>query len=138
MVVKFVVGLLVVSHSDKIAEGIKDLVEEMIVKPIPFIAVGGTFDKRLGTDPEKILASLERIYSPDGVLILYDFGSSLLSIESAVSLLDTEMQKHIVVFHTPLIDGSLNAAMEISFNKKLGDILKNLYSINQLYADNVN
>lgn len=129
------VGLLVVSHSHKIAEGIQDLAEEMILKPIPFIAVGGTFDGRLGTDPEKILASLEQIYSPDGVLVLYDFGSSLLSVEAAVSLLPTERQKHIVVFHTPLIDGSLNAAMEISFNKKMEDIVKNLHTINQLYAD---
>lgn len=129
------VGLLVVSHSYKIAEGIKDLVKEMVIKPIPFAAVGGTFDSRLGTDPEKILASLEQLYSPDGVLVLYDFGSSLLSVEAALSLLPTEKQKNIVVFHTPLIDGSLNAAMEISFNKGMGNIIKNLHGINQLYAN---
>lgn len=128
------VGLLVVSHSYKIAEGIKDLVKEMVVKPIPFVAVGGTFDNRLGTDPEKILVSLEQLCSPDGVLVLYDFGSSLLSVEAAVSLLPAEKQENIAVFHTPLIDGSLSAAMEISFNKNMGDIIKSLHSINQLYA----
>lgn len=128
------VGLVIISHSRKIAEGIQELIEDMLIKPIPLVVVGGTFDGRLGTDPEKILTAIQEVYSPDGVLVLYDFGSSLLSAEAAVALLPQPQQQDIIIFHTPLIDGSLNAAMEISFNKSMVDITRNLQSVNQLYG----
>lgn len=109
------VSLLIVSHSSQIANGIKDLVEQMTGCRVPMAAVGGTYDGRIGTDPDGIRAGYDLIAGPDGVLVLMDLGSALLSAE--VALEDVTFPFHLS--NAPLVEGALLAAVEASVGSSL-------------------
>ncbi len=82
------VGIVVVSHSDALAEGVVALAREMGGQELALEAAGGTDDPGvLGTDAERVRAAIERAMSADGVLVLMDLGSALMSAEFAVELL---------------------------------------------------
>ena len=109
------VGLLIVSHSAHIAAGIKELAGQMTSGRVPIAAVGGTSDGRLGTDPDGIRAGFEAIAGPDGVLVLMDLGSAVLSAEAAL-----EGVRHPVQFsNAPLVEGAILAAVEAAAGSDL-------------------
>ncbi len=117
------VGLVVVSHSPKIVEGIKDLALQMIPEEIPLALSGGTSDGRLGTDFQRILTAINQVYSEDGVLILYDLGSALMSAEMAKESLPPEKQQNISILKVPIVEGAVTAAVEISLGKDMNSII---------------
>ena len=109
------VGLLIVSHSAHIAAGIKELAGQMTSGRVPIAAVGGTSDGRLGTNPDGIRAGFEAIAGPDGVLVLMDLGSAVLSAEAAL-----EGVRHPVQFsNAPLVEGAILAAVEAAVGSDL-------------------
>jgi phosphoenolpyruvate---glycerone phosphotransferase subunit DhaM len=105
-----VVSLLIVSHSPQIAAGIKELADQMTQGCVPISAVGGTTDGRLGTSPDGIRAGFEAIAGPDGVLVLVDLGSAIMSAACAL-----EGARHpVLVSDAPVVEGSLLAAVAAS------------------------
>ena len=109
------VGLLIVSHSPQIAAGIKELADQMTGARVPIAAVGGTSDGRLGTNPDGIRAGFDTIAGPDGVLVLMDLGSAVMSAEAAL-----EDSRHPVHFsNAPLVEGALLAAVEAAVGSDL-------------------
>ena len=102
------VGLLIVSNSAQIAAGVKELAEQMSSGHVSISAVGGTSDGRLGTDPDGIRSSFDAMAGPDGVLVLMDLGSAVLSAACAL-----EGVRYPVLFSgAPLVEGALLAAVE--------------------------
>ena len=84
-----VVGLVVVSHSEALAEGVVALAREMGGEELKLEAAGGMDEPgAMGTDAERVRAAIERAMSDDGVLVLMDLGSALMSAEFAVEMLD--------------------------------------------------
>lgn len=86
------VGIVIVSHSWKIAEGVRDLALEMAAGHNGIIAAGGLDDenKSIGTDAEKIMRAIiaaNQAGGNDGVVILADIGSGIMSSETAIELL---------------------------------------------------
>jgi dihydroxyacetone kinase phosphotransfer subunit len=102
------VSLLIVSHSAQIAAGIKDLADQMTGGGVPIAAAGGTADGRLGTSPDLILAAFKSISSSDGVLVLVDLGSAVLSAEHALEHAHIPMR----LSNAPLVEGTILAAVE--------------------------
>jgi phosphoenolpyruvate---glycerone phosphotransferase subunit DhaM len=109
------VSLLIVSHSPHIATGIKELATQMTGGRVPIAAVGGTSDGRIGTNPDGIRAGYEAVASPDGVLVLMDLGSALLSAE--VALEHVPFPLHLS--KAPLVEGAVLAAVEASVGSDL-------------------
>lgn len=109
------VSLLIVSHSAHIATGIKELAGQMTGNRVQIAAVGGTFDGRIGTDPDGIRAGFNSIAGPDGVLVLMDLGSALLSAE--IALENVPFPLHLS--NAPLVEGALLAAVEASVGSSL-------------------
>jgi PTS hybrid protein len=68
------VGVLIVSHSAKVAAGALELATQMAGGDLALAAVGGTADGEIGTDPGAILQALQRLLTPEGVIILADLG----------------------------------------------------------------
>jgi phosphoenolpyruvate---glycerone phosphotransferase subunit DhaM len=104
-------GLVVVSHSRKIAEGAVELAAQM-APDVRFYAVGGTYDGRIGTDLEKTIAAFEEGLaeaSGDGVLVLTDLGSAVMTAESAVEF-SSEPDK-VLLADAPLVEGLVAAAV---------------------------
>ena len=84
------VGLVLVSHSKKLAEAAQELVLQMTAPDFPIAVasgVGETHDE-LGTDAVHISEILQSLNCPEGVLVLMDLGSAVLSAETAIELLD--------------------------------------------------
>ena len=84
------VGIVVVSHSEALAEGVVRLAREMDpTHELALEAAGGIEEPNvLGTDAERVRAAIERAMSADGVLVLMDLGSALMSAELAIELLE--------------------------------------------------
>ena len=79
------IGIVIVSHSSKLAEGVVELARSMGGATVAIQAAGGmNEDTTLGTDPIRILNAIKQVYSDDGVLVLMDLGSAILSSEMAV------------------------------------------------------
>src|SRR5690242_16127630 len=105
------VGLVVVSHSRKIAEGAVELAAQMATD-VKFYAVGGTDDGRIGTDLEKTIAAFEAGLgeaSGDGVVVLTDLGSAVMTAESAAEFC-SEPEK-VLLADAPLVEGLVAAAV---------------------------
>jgi dihydroxyacetone kinase phosphotransfer subunit len=122
------VGLVIVSHSEKIAEGLKELAGQMAAE-VPIATAGGTNDGRLGTDAEKILTAIKEVYTGAGVLILFDIGSAYMSADIALECLSEEMRKNVEILDTALVEGAITAAIECSLNKTLTEIKEELKSL---------
>lgn len=117
------VGIVVVSHSSLVAEGVKEIVAQMAPE-VNIQCAAGTFDGRLGSDVDKILKAIKKAYSEDGVLVFYDLGSSCMNAEIAIELLDEYKKEKVKIAYSPLVEGALLAAVDSSINKKI-DYIKN-------------
>jgi len=122
------VGLVIVSHSEKIAEGLKELAGQMAAE-VSIAAAGGTNDGRLGTDAEKIVTAIEEVYTQDGVLVLFDIGSAYMSADIALECLSEEMREKVEILDSALVEGVITAAIESSLNKTLTEIKEELKSL---------
>lgn len=106
------VGLVVVSHSRPLAKAAVDLALAMIVGAQPRIAVAAGLDaETLGTDAADIADAIADIDQGDGVVILMDVGSAVLSAEVALEFIDEELRKRTVVCPAPLVEGLIAAAV---------------------------
>ena len=81
------VGIVIVSHSCTLAEGVVELCR-MTAPNANMLAAGGMEDGGLGTSYEKIKGAVERADEGDGVLILADMGSSVMTAEMVLEDLD--------------------------------------------------
>lgn len=123
------VGLVLVSHSEKIAEGAKELALQMAGQ-VKLAAAGGTADGRLGTDINKILAGIREVYSEEGVIILFDLGSSYMNAEMAIELFEAGEDK-VQIVDAPLVEGAVIAAVEASLNRSREEIKTALEKLRQ-------
>ncbi len=103
------VALVIVSHSAGLAEGVAELAREMGGEEVAIEAAGGLDDGAIGTDAARVMAAVESVRSPDGVLILMDLGSALMSAEMAVEMLDPDGGP-IALSAAPLVEGAVAAA----------------------------
>jgi phosphocarrier protein FPr len=118
------VGLVLVSHSNALARAAADLVRQVTTRDIPVSAVGGVGADRMafGTNAEDIIAAIESVYSADGVLVLMDLGSAILSAETAVELLSDTMKPGIQICEAPLVEGAVAAGVQISLGAELATV----------------
>ncbi|MBK8050759.1 MAG: hypothetical protein IPK16_28835 [Anaerolineales bacterium] len=95
------------------AEGLQQLLEQMHQGRVPVAVAGGTGNPEapIGTDPAKVLAAIEAVYSHDGVIVLMDLGSAIMSAEVALEWVAPEQRPHIFLCEAPLVEGAFSAAV---------------------------
>lgn len=113
------VGLVVVSHSEKIADGAVELAAQM-APDVVIVAAGGTDDGRIGTSLEKVMAALERAAGESGVVVLTDLGSAVMTAESAVEF--AADPESIRLADAPLIEGLVAAAVSAQAGADAGTV----------------
>ncbi len=116
------VGLVVVSHSARLAEGVVELAGQMARGQVRLAAAGGTDDGALGTSIAKVLTALERVDSADGVLVLVDLGSAALVAEMAIEQLTAARRSRVWVTNAPIVEGAVVAAVEASVGSTLEQV----------------
>lgn len=102
------VGLVVVSHSARIAEGVVELAAQM-APSVTIAPAGGTDDGGIGTSFDRIQAALVEAESGDGVVVLCDLGSAVLTAETALEL--AEAPERIRIADAPIVEGAVAAAV---------------------------
>jgi multiphosphoryl transfer protein len=116
-----VVGIVVVSHSEALAEGVVRLAREMGGEELALEAAGGMDEPgALGTDAERVRAAIERAMSDDGVLVLMDLGSALMSAEFAIEMLGD--RGRVLLSEAPLVEGAVAAAVAARGGASLEDV----------------
>ncbi len=104
------VGLVLVSHSPKIAEGTAELVRQMAGEEVELVAVGGDADGGFGTDPERIEAAVRGL-AADDVLVFMDLGSAVLSAETVLEMLPSERRERVRLVDAPFVEGAFAAGV---------------------------
>jgi phosphoenolpyruvate---glycerone phosphotransferase subunit DhaM len=119
------VGIVIVSHSSKIAEGAADMVRQMVGDSVKLAYAGGDLDGNLGTDVAKIIAAIDQAWSEAGVAILVDLGGAETNSEMAVEMLDEARRDRVVVCNAPIVEGAVIAAAEASGGSPL-DVVRRM------------
>jgi PTS hybrid protein len=113
------VGIVIVSHSPKVAEGAADMVRQMVGESVPLAYTGGNPDGALGTDVARIVESIGQAWSDAGVAILVDLGGAETNSEMAIEMLPPERQGKVVICNAPIVEGAVIAATEASGGSSL-------------------
>jgi phosphocarrier protein FPr len=115
------VGIVIVSHSARLADGVVELAREMAGPDVAIVAAGGLDlpDRPLGTDAALIERAIDEAWADDGVLVLMDLGSAVMSAEMAAEMLPDERRSRVLLCEAPLVEGAVAAAVAA----RLGDPL---------------
>ena len=116
------VGIVIVSHSAKVAEGAADMVRQMVGEDVPLAWTGGDPSGGLGTSYEAIAQAIDRAWSDAGVAILVDLGGAETNSEMAVESLPESRRGHVVICNAPIVEGAVIAATEASGGASLATV----------------
>ena len=109
-----IVGIVIVSHSPKVAEGAADMVRQMVGDEVPCAWTGGNPVGGLGTDAVRIRDAIDRIWSEAGVAVLVDLGGAEMNAEMAIEMLDGDRSGRVRICNAPIVEGAVIAATEAS------------------------
>lgn len=101
------VGIVIVSHSEKLALGVSDATKIMADGALVATA-GGTDDGGFGTSYEKIKKAVEAVYSDDGVIVLVDMGSAVMTAEMVIEDLG---YGNVILVDCPIAEGAIAASL---------------------------
>jgi phosphoenolpyruvate-protein phosphotransferase/dihydroxyacetone kinase phosphotransfer subunit len=118
-----VVSLVIVSHSAALASGVVELAREMGGGEVQIEAAGGMEDGALGTDAARVFEAVERVRSSDGVLVLMDLGSALMSAEMATEMADPDGGP-ILLSEAPLVEGAVAAVARARGGASLEEVAR--------------
>ena len=114
------VGIVIVSHSVKLAEGVVDLAR-LMAADAPMRAAGGMDDGGFGTSFEKISNAIDEIYTDDGVIILMDLGSAVMTTEMVIEMMQGRKLKMV---DCPLAEGAVAASVVAEGGAPLEDVVE--------------
>ena len=111
-------SIVIVSHSQKLAEGVVE-VAKMMAHNVAVIAAGGNENGELGTSYEKIAAAINEVYTDDGTAILMDMGSAVMTAEIVLESMD---ERRLKLIDAPIVEGAILAAIEAAAGTSLEDL----------------
>jgi len=112
------VSILIVSHSYSLAKGVKEI-GLMMAPDITIEDAGGIDEFTLGTSYERIREKILNVYTKDGLLILADMGSSIMTTQMVLEELNLE---NVIICDCPLVEGTIKAAIDCSLHKTIEEI----------------
>jgi len=116
-----VVGIVIVSHSQDIATGTAALAGQMAGPEVRIEPAGGSPDGGLGTDPARVTEAIAAADQGDGVVVLGDLGSAILTVRH---VLENEDDAHAVLADAPLVEGAVAAAVVSSAGRPLPEVVR--------------
>jgi PTS hybrid protein len=115
------VGIVLVSHSSELARGLADLVSQVAGPEVRIEAAGGGPEGILGTNGDLVREAIGRADTGEGVIILADLGSSILTVRH---LLEGQANGHVRLADAPLVEGAVAAAVTSSAGQPLEIVLQ--------------
>jgi len=119
------VGLVLVSHSETLVAGLREMVAQVAGDDVPVTTAGGTDDGRLGTSAPRIAAAIRAALDggADDALVLLDLGSAALSLELATEELSVDERRRVRISEAPLVEGAILAAVQASVGAPIDDVV---------------
>lgn len=119
------VGIVIVSHSKQLALGVQQLAVQMVPGKVPLTVAAGIDDpvNPLGTDVMQVYQAITSVFSDDGVLVLMDLGSALMSAEMALEFLVPEQRDKVYLCAAPLVEGAIAATVAAAAGKNIQQVL---------------
>lgn len=114
------VGIVIVSHSQKLAEGVKELAE-MMANNVHIEAAGGLDEGLLGTSYERVKVAIEDVCGTDGAVVLMDMGSAVMTAELAVEECRDEAVRLV---DCPIAEGAVLAALAAASGADLEEVAR--------------
>lgn len=127
------VNILLVSHSKKLAEGLREILIQM-APGVEIITSGGDNDGNIGSNFDEINELIGKYAKDEGLVVFFDLGSSMLNCQMAIDMLDEEKKSKVYLAGTPLIETSVQTAVNASAGQSLDEIASYLktYPVNKL------
>lgn len=118
------VGVVLISHSRALAEALLGLIRQMADPRVPLAVAAGVGEGRteFGTDAVEVMEAIQSVYSEDGVLVLMDLGSAILSADMARELLPAEMGEKLRFCAAPIVEGAIVAAVQSGLGASLDEV----------------
>jgi phosphoenolpyruvate---glycerone phosphotransferase subunit DhaM len=115
------VGIVLVSHSSRLADGLAELLTQIGSCEVPVIVAGGTVDGRLGTSVDLVSAAISTADRGDGVVVIPDLGSAVLTVKSVLEGVDTAS---VVLVDAPFVEGAVAAAVTAASGAGLDAVVR--------------
>ena len=119
------VGSVIVSHCETLAKGVVALTK-MMAASVPIQAAGGLDDGGMGTSFDKIYAAIDEVYSDDGVIVLMDMGSAVMTTEMVIETMD---DRKVVMADCPLVEGAVTGTVCAESEMSLEEIMEELAEV---------
>ncbi|MFD5086987.1 dihydroxyacetone kinase phosphoryl donor subunit DhaM [Kitasatospora sp. NPDC058406] len=114
------VGIVLVSHSARLAAGLKELLGELASDAVRVVVAAGTETGGLGTSYDLIARAVAEADAGAGVVVLPDLGSSVLT---AVTVLEDDPRPGVVLVDAPFVEGAVSAAVTASTGAALSEVV---------------
>ena len=79
---------------------------------LPIYPAGGNAQGGLGTDPQRVLEAIKKADQGEGVVVLADLGSAVISSQAAISMLDEPLRSRVRIADAPVLEGAIGAGVE--------------------------
>ncbi|BBD64254.1 phosphoenolpyruvate-protein phosphotransferase [Nostoc commune NIES-4072] len=119
------IGIVLVSHSKQLALGVRELAAQMVQGEVSIAVAAGIEDPEnpLGTDTIQVYEAIASVFSDDGVLVLMDLGSALLSAEMAIEFLPEAQQQKVYLCEAPLVEGAIAAVVAAAAGRDIHQVM---------------
>ena len=119
------VGIVIVSHSKNLADSVVEFTG-LMAPDAKIAAAGGMEDGGFGTSFEKIQKAIESVYSEEGVIVLMDMGSAVMTTEMVLDMFEPDTVK---MADCPLVEGAVVATIDAASGMKMDEILAALSQV---------
>jgi phosphoenolpyruvate---glycerone phosphotransferase subunit DhaM len=116
------VGIVLVSHSFELANGLARLASQVAGDGVRVEPAGGAPDGGLGTTDTSVRDAIGRAECGQGVVVLADLGSSVLTVRHLLE--DGLANSHVRLVDAPFVEGAIAAAVTSSAGLELDDVVR--------------
>lgn len=118
------VGIVLVSHSHSLAVAARELALGVSGGKASIAVAAGVGDDHadLGTNAVEIMEAIQSVMSDEGVLVLMDMGSAILSAETALSFLDESIRAKVRCSAAPFVEGAVIACATAGLGSNLDEV----------------
>jgi len=117
-------GILLVAHSEKMAKGLAEILEEVNNGKVKIATAAGTHNGRLGTSAIKIAKALEEMKICEAIFVFTDLGSSIVTTKAALELIDEGLLQKIHTMNAPFVEGAFGATVRASIDLNIPEIIR--------------
>ena len=123
------VGIVLVSHSPRLAAGLLDLLAQLGTESVPIRVAAGGPDGRLGTSADLVAAAMAEADDGSGVVVIPDLGSAVLSVKVAT---EGTHPDRVVMVDAPFVEGAVAAAVTAATGADLAAVVRSAQEARQI------